>query len=259
MYRIAAFLTHLLISMTIVGILLAIIFFVWYPQPYFSYEGAYEPLTILVMVDVVLGPLLTLIIFKPGKKGLKMDLTLIAIVQITALLYGSWTIWSYRPMFVAYSADRFFIVGAGDIDMSSASDAIRDKMPIVGPQLVYAEKITDGDHTIDVLLGGAKDIHQLPEQYRSLSQHLDDVKDKAISLTDVLAASTIAEEFFKEYRQDHPEINLENYYILPIHGRLKSGAVLIDPNSGELVAHLDLDIDTLLSSAKKRAKATAKP
>ena len=38
-----------------------------------------------VSVDVTLGPLITLIIFKPGKKGLLFDLVVIGMMQSAAL------------------------------------------------------------------------------------------------------------------------------------------------------------------------------
>jgi hypothetical protein len=63
-------------------------FFVWYPPPYFEVDGGWRILRILAGVDVVVGPLLTLILFKPGKPGLKFDMTCIALMQIGALVYG---------------------------------------------------------------------------------------------------------------------------------------------------------------------------
>jgi hypothetical protein len=38
--------------------------------------------------DLALGPLLTLIVFEPGKPSLKFDLSCIVLLQLGALLYG---------------------------------------------------------------------------------------------------------------------------------------------------------------------------
>ena len=54
-----AVLTHFLLSAVIVSVILACIFFVWYPSPLFEINGATDILKILVGVDLVLGPLLT--------------------------------------------------------------------------------------------------------------------------------------------------------------------------------------------------------
>src|SRR5437762_10459463 len=60
-----AFLTHLLSSAVIVSAVCVLVFFVWYPHPYFRISGAWNPLRVLIGVDLVLGPLLTLLVFKP--------------------------------------------------------------------------------------------------------------------------------------------------------------------------------------------------
>ena len=44
---------------------------------------------LMIGVDVVIGPLLTLIVFDPKKKHLKFDLVVIAALQLAALAYGS--------------------------------------------------------------------------------------------------------------------------------------------------------------------------
>lgn len=85
MSRFKAFSIHFAISFAIFLILLYFILFQWYPQPLFSTDGGWRIIRIIVGVDLVLGPLLTLIVFKAGKPGLKFDLTIIAFLQITAL------------------------------------------------------------------------------------------------------------------------------------------------------------------------------
>ena len=62
-----AFLIHLSASAFVVGTLCAIIFFLWYPAPYFEARGAWSVIRILVGVDLILGPALTLVLFRPRK------------------------------------------------------------------------------------------------------------------------------------------------------------------------------------------------
>ncbi|MFZ4790954.1 MAG: hypothetical protein ACOYMW_08700 [Candidatus Competibacteraceae bacterium] len=69
MTRFRAFAIHLTASASIVLALLGLMRWVWYPAPYFEINGGWIVLRILAGVDVVLGPLLTLIVFKPGKPG----------------------------------------------------------------------------------------------------------------------------------------------------------------------------------------------
>ncbi|MEJ2115130.1 MAG: type IV pilin accessory protein, partial [Gammaproteobacteria bacterium] len=76
------------ISAAIISFVFTLIFFIWYPRPYFQANGAWSVIRILILVDLVMGPLLTLVLFKKGKPGLVLDLCLVAIIQLTALIYG---------------------------------------------------------------------------------------------------------------------------------------------------------------------------
>ena len=118
MSRLQAFLVHLSLSAAVVGSGFAIVFFIWYPQPYFEVVGAWYLIRILFIVDVVLGPLLTFIVFKPGKPGLKFDLTVIALVQVAALMYGATIIYQERPYYLVFAVDRFELVARKDLDLS---------------------------------------------------------------------------------------------------------------------------------------------
>lgn len=103
---IAAFI-HISLSILIVGLLFFAIFYIWYPKPFFDIFGVIEPMKLLVMVDVIIGPLLTFIVYKKGKKTLKLDLTVIALIQISALFYGAHTIYMVRPSSIVMSNGQF--------------------------------------------------------------------------------------------------------------------------------------------------------
>ena len=66
MTKLRAFAVHLTANATIFLLFLGILWFVWYPAPYFAIDGGWTVFQILGGVHVVLGPLLTLILFKPG-------------------------------------------------------------------------------------------------------------------------------------------------------------------------------------------------
>jgi hypothetical protein len=75
---------HLSICALIGLSVLAMILLLWYPEPYFEAMGGKHLLMILLGVDVVLGPFITLIIFNPKKKSLKFDLAVIALVHVSS-------------------------------------------------------------------------------------------------------------------------------------------------------------------------------
>jgi len=74
----------------------------WYPEPYFSIDGGWQGIRLVGAVDLVLGPLITFLIFDPRKprRDILFDLITIATIQIGALAYGIHTTYSQRPVAV---------------------------------------------------------------------------------------------------------------------------------------------------------------
>ncbi|HEV8692756.1 MAG TPA: hypothetical protein VGQ93_01000, partial [Lysobacter sp.] len=88
---------HLYLSILVLCTIAAILVWRWYPPGLFHMAQADKLLMLIGGVDVVLGPLLTLIVYKQGKKSLKFDLTVIALMQVGALAFGLHTAWQSRP------------------------------------------------------------------------------------------------------------------------------------------------------------------
>lgn len=105
---------HLAISVVIFIALAGLIVFVWYPGILFETDGGWRGMRIIIGVDLVAGPLLTLVVFKAGKPGLKMDLSLIALLQALCLIAGTWVVWSERPLGIVYVDSRFQVMTRGD-------------------------------------------------------------------------------------------------------------------------------------------------
>lgn len=107
MNRYQAFAVHMAISLVIFFVLLVCITQYWYPGILFDTGNGWKAIALIVSIDLILGPLLTFIIFNPNKSSLKFDLSVIALVQIAALAYGTWTIYSSRPLAIAYINSSF--------------------------------------------------------------------------------------------------------------------------------------------------------
>lgn len=143
MAKLKASLTHLTLSSVVVGSIFLIIFFAWYPYPYFEIRGAGDIVLILIGVDLVLGPLLTFIVYKPKKKSLVFDLSVIVIIQLSALVYGVSTIYEERPYFMVFAVDRFTLLAEKDVDFSQIADQELKEKPGIGPVLVLAKMPED--------------------------------------------------------------------------------------------------------------------
>ena len=127
--RARAFAVHLALSVLAFSTLVLVMLRWWFPGELFLVDGGWQGLKLVAMVDLVLGPLLTLILYKPGKRGLALDLSLIAAVQIAALAYGFVTTWQQRTVAVVYADRTFTTLSASDEREAAAQLLARDVEP----------------------------------------------------------------------------------------------------------------------------------
>lgn len=139
-YRASA--THFFLSCTVGLVLLLLCWYMWYPTPMLSAIGGYEIFFLIVGIDVVLGPALTLVVFNPKKKYLVLDLAVIAILQISAFIYGCSTLLEARPAYIAALGESFQVVQASEITDSNLAKG-HATLPIWGPKLVGTKEPTE--------------------------------------------------------------------------------------------------------------------
>lgn len=110
--KLKALATHLSISLVLVAIALWLMLGRWFPAPLFHTDGGGIGLKLVVLVDLVLGPLLTFVVFDPAKtrKALAIDFTTIALLQLGAYFYGLHNVYSVRVQAVAYHEGVFYTV-----------------------------------------------------------------------------------------------------------------------------------------------------
>jgi hypothetical protein len=240
--RITAFLLHLLISAMVALAAVFVVFYIWYPAPLHEAAGVTQIFLLLLAVDITIGPILTLIVYKPNKSSLKLDLTVIALLQLAALGYGMNTVFEGRPAFVVFSVDRFELGRACDMDPESASKALQsgNQAAIAGwtqPRWVAAVASKDAKRAQDIMfssLQGGPDLHQLPELFEPISQ----VK------TQILAKALPLEELHELQRKNGSEVNLDDWKDskwLPLRGKVKNLVVLIDARTADVLKILDID------------------
>lgn len=111
-FRLICFCFHLLVSLFIALLAMGLVFWLWYPSPLDKALGITNVFLLLICIDVIVGPLLTLIVANKNKKSLKIDLLAIGIIQVLALSYGLYIVAQGRPVWVIYDAGRFELVQA---------------------------------------------------------------------------------------------------------------------------------------------------
>ena len=137
-----AALLHLCASALVAALAAALVFGLWYPAPYGALAGGFALFTLVVAVDVVCGPLLTLVVFdrRKPRAELARDIGMIAVLQLAALAYGLYSVAQARPIYLAYEGNRFRVVSLADVDPHKLSGAPPEfRSPgYGGPRLVGA-------------------------------------------------------------------------------------------------------------------------
>lgn len=238
--RLRAFLIHLTASAALGLLVVALVFFVWYPAPLDSATGVTAIFFIVVGVDVVIGPVLTLIVFKPGKKTLRFDLTTIVILQLMAFAYGIWTVAEGRPAWLVFNVDRFDLVRAYETDDRHLNETQPEYQhaPWFGPRWVSARAPTGAEQrntlTFEAVFAGV-DLPQRPDLYQPLATETDTIQKKAHPLDELNHYNP--PESVKTILAKWPKADAW----LPMMAPIKPVAVLLHKSSAEVVAVVDLN------------------
>ncbi len=169
--RLRAGLLHLALSALVATSIFALVRAVWFPGVLFDGAGGRELFFLITGVDATLGPLLTTIVFdRRKKKLLKLDLAVIAVLQVAALGYGVSVLAEARPAFIAFVKDRFELVRANDVSeeaYAQARDERYRRAPITGPRVVGVRLPTDPDETFKLTMSAlaGKDAQDYPKYY----------------------------------------------------------------------------------------------
>jgi len=160
---------HLGLSALIACAVLSAIYFLWYPGALFGAAGGLALFLLIAGVDVATGPLITLIIFRQGKKGLRFDLAAIAVLQVAALSYGTWVLYESRPVWIAFVVDRFELVRANEVLPEGRAKAKPpyDELSLTGPRLVGTARPKDPDEQFRVAMTALQgiDLQRYPQHY----------------------------------------------------------------------------------------------
>ncbi|UUS57320.1 TfpX/TfpZ family type IV pilin accessory protein [Acinetobacter sp. YH16040_T] len=237
--RFKFFLHHLSISFLITSLVMGLVFFIWYPTPLATAVGVTNIFLMLLVIDVILGPLLGLLVYKEGKKTLKFDLSVIVLIQIAALGFGVYSIAQGRPVWIAYNVDRFELVRKNEMITDHIEQALPQfqDTPWFKPQWVGVEFAKDANTRSDDLfaeaLGGIS-IAQKPERYIDFSKVKLQLKQRTISLTEL-----------NDYNDAQQVDRILSKYpqataFVPLKANSVDMTVLVNKETGEVVKIVDL-------------------
>jgi hypothetical protein len=195
-FRLKAFSLHLLGSACALTLVLGGLWFGWYRWPGWYLSSVLHVVGIVVLVDLVLGPTLTLIVSNPGKPRwiLARDIAVIVLVQLAALVYGTVTLWSGRPLYYTFSANRLEFVQASDIERNEIALALRQNPSFAPhwysrPRWVWAPLPDNPDEAMrivnDASFGSGKDVIDMPRYFKPWEEGLPKLRDQLARLEDI--------------------------------------------------------------------------
>ena len=242
--RYSAFSIHLALSLLVFMSLVAVMYFYWFPGNLFFMDGGWEGIKLVAMVDLILGPLLTLCLFKRNKKGLVLDMSVIACLQIAALAYGFYATYNQRIVGIVYAENRFNTLTI--TEHNNSSDILRekgiepvalnnfgDKLPVT----VYTEpfdKFTYGIY-LESIFNDFPGIRERSDKYLPISEHLNDLAASQLRHNDLESSGQLQriQEMLADKGIDEAKVEL-----YPLKARYESGIAVFDPAKHEIVTIL---------------------
>ena len=228
--RLKFFLSHLTISFLIALFVVGLVFFIWYPSSLATAVGVTKIFLMMLTIDVIIGPILGLLVYKEGKKSLKFDLTVIILLQLSALFYGIYSIEQGRPAWLVFYADRFELVRKNEIIQDNIAKALPQyqQSSWFKPQYVTVEFSEDvnqrNDDMFTEVFGGIS-LAQRPERYVELNKAKKQMQQRAqkLELLQQYNNKADVEKILAKYPQATT--------FLPLKASVVDMTVLVDQNS----------------------------
>lgn len=231
-------LIHLLISLCIAGIVALLVFQLWYPYPYGHLTGGLHLFLIVITVDLICGPLFTLILANPkkSKRELTMDLSLIAIIQIAALSYGLYSVKQARPVVLSYETDRIAVVTEAEIDKGDLPNAPEglQHLPLHNMLKVSLRKAKNQKEffeSINLSMEGIEPSLR-PSWWRPFDEANNTIKEKMLSVNGIAQSKldSAKQEILKRAVQG-TSMPSEDLFYLPLTSKYsQEWIVLLDKN-----------------------------
>lgn len=249
-FRLKALGLHLLASCAVLTVVLGTLYLGWYRWPGWYLADAVQVTLVLAGVDLVVGPLLTFVIASPGKpRGvLARDIAVIAAVQLSALVYGSMSLWNGRPLYYAFSEDVLQLIQAYDIDPKELALARQQNAPLVPhwysvPRWIWAplpQDTKEHDRLIASAISGGSDVISMPTYYQPWAAGLPTLRTQLKTLDDVKYFSGKEKKVLKE-RVRTAGIATDQANAMALIGRGRPLLAVFDPATLQLEAIFKLN------------------
>lgn len=236
--RIRFFIGHLGLSFSIASVVSLWLFLVWYQWPLAQAVGTMNLYWMMLAIDVIIGPILGFVVYKEHKKSLKFDLAVIILLQLSALVYGVYSLSQSRPSWIVYHNAQFEVVGKHEQYTENAKAVPEQYLQVswLRPEYVAIdEKKDEGKYQLDEFAQQfGFSIAQNPEHYVAIEQAKARIQQKAQPLSILEQYNDV--DKVNKIRQRYPEATA----FLPLKASHQDMTVLVNKESGEIIKIINL-------------------
>jgi hypothetical protein len=238
---------HFICSVGVALLAAMLIFLVWYPYPYREMSGGRELFFIIVAVDVVCGPLLTMVIFDPAKPRAELirDLGLVAIIQLAALGYGLYAMALARPVYLVHEVDRLKVVSVADIPPEELKPVLGGlhQLPWLGPKVIGLREPKNNDEMVknlDLALGGQESSVR-PDWWQPYDLNRSKVLARAKPVAELRAKRPAAAALIDQAIAQSGKTEAQLRYIPMTSFRTTDWVAFIDATTADPLAYAPID------------------
>lgn len=240
---------HLLICVLIATTVFILMTQMWYPDGLLTLAGGLRFFTVLVCCDVILGPIITLIVYsiKKSKRERFWDFAIIGAVQVAALSIGLHAIIDGRPAFAVFTGNKIEIINA--VHMQEQELALGNKTQFQqvswqGPVAAiaqYPEHDAKLQSAIMDSAGAGFGFAYMPRFYQSLEQPQLQVLQNAIKPIEKLKqlAPTRVDDINQALK--NTGLNEQNAGWLDVETNSGFGVAIVKRSTGKTHYYLDID------------------
>jgi len=177
---------NLLISQFLILVILIFAYHVWFPHSLSEFIGFKAKAQLIIIVNIILGPILFLIICRKDKKTQKLDFTVLILLQLIAIIYGTYILYQKHPSYAVFTIDRFTLVDR----VNSETEKVRFKelkTNIFSKTKLAFAKFPDDIHKRNQLMMMAiidreNDLDKQHEYFEPYNNHINSVISKSLDV-----------------------------------------------------------------------------
>jgi hypothetical protein len=244
-FRLKAFGLHLLASTSALSLILGTLYLGWYHWPGWYLADAARVIMVMAGVDLVLGPLLTFLVARSSKprRELTRDIGIIVAVQLIALIYGTVSLWSGRPLYYAFSESVLQLVQAYDINADEWALG-RQQNPQLSPhwysvpRWIWAPLPTDPKEREKIAgsaIAGGDDVISMPRYFKRWEQGMPELRTR-LKKVDVLGYFMGPDKKILKERMRAAGFATDEPNAMVLTGRGRPVLVVFDPKTLQIMA-----------------------